>query len=244
SRGVFFQMTAETKAHGGEEFVLVIGLAAGGESFVQSSCQNRHRNAFVDGGLDGPAALAGIGDAAGELGELRIGGESVRGKIQQPGGDDAAATPYFGDIGEVEFVLILFRIAQRGRFRIGVALLLPNISSFQHPKALGVCRHNAVFDAVVNHLDEMAGPVGTAMQVALFGGTLEFFAARGARDAADTGAEGGENGVQLLNHIGFAANHHAVSTFQSPDAATGSDVDIMNAFGGQLPGAAEIINVI
>src|SRR5262249_15646117 len=64
------------------------------------------------------------------------------------------------------------------------------------------------------------------------------------RDVADAWGESGENGIQLLNNIGFAANHHAVSAFQTPDTAAGSDVHIMNAFGGQLPGAAKIINVI
>ena len=65
-----FQVPAETKPHRGKQFVLVIGLAARGEPFVKRRGQHRHRHPFINGRLDRPAALAGIGDPAGEFRQL------------------------------------------------------------------------------------------------------------------------------------------------------------------------------
>ena len=56
----FFQMSAKAEAHRGENLVLKIRLAAGGEALIERRGQNRHRHAFVDCGLDGPAALTRI----------------------------------------------------------------------------------------------------------------------------------------------------------------------------------------
>ena len=63
-------------------------------------------------------------------------------------------------------------------------------------EAFGVGGHEAVFDAVVDHLDEVAGAVGSAVEVAVFGGAAELLAAGGARSYADAGGEGFEDGVE------------------------------------------------
>src|SRR5271165_3634556 len=57
-----FEMAAKTKAHGREHLVLKVRVAARTESLVKRRGQDRHRHAFVNRRLDGPAALAGIGD--------------------------------------------------------------------------------------------------------------------------------------------------------------------------------------
>ena len=51
-------------------------------------------------------------------------------------------------------------------------------------------------------------------------------------------------GSRCLHDIGLAADHQAVAALQSPDAAAGADVDVMDALGLQFLGAANIVDVI
>jgi hypothetical protein len=48
----------------------------------------------------------------------------------------------------------------------------------------------------------------------------------------------------VLDDVFFAADHLAVAAFESPDAAAGADVDIMDAFGREFLGAANVIDVV
>jgi len=78
----------------------------------------------------------------------------------------------------------------------------------------------------------------------LFGGPTEFLATRGPRNATDPRSESGEDWIELLNYVPFSADHHAVTTFQSPDAAACAHVDIMNSFRGQFLCATNVIDVV
>src|SRR5690349_19027369 len=69
---LLLHMPPELPAHRRQQLVLEIRLAARVEALVQRGGQHRRGHGLVDRGLDGPAALAGVGDAAGELRELRI----------------------------------------------------------------------------------------------------------------------------------------------------------------------------
>ena len=82
------------------------------------------------------------------------------------------------------------------------------------------------------------------MQIPLFGGPTEFLATRGPRNATDPRSESGEDWIELLNYVPFSADHHAVTTFQSPDAAACAHVDIMNSFRGQFLCATNVIDVV
>ena len=55
-------------------------------------------------------------------------------------------------------------------------------------KPLRVGGHDPVLDAVVDHLDEVSGAVGAAMQITQFGGAVELLAARRARQVPLPGA--------------------------------------------------------
>ena len=118
----FFQVSAELKAHGREQFVLEVRLAARGEAFVERRGEHGHRHAFVDGGLDRPAAFARIRDSAREFGERGIFDQRGRRQVEQPRGDHAAAPPHLGDVAQVEVVLVVLGVAQRRR--LGVDLVL------------------------------------------------------------------------------------------------------------------------
>src|SRR5262249_24615647 len=105
------------------------------------------------------AALAGILDHALETGKLRIRGERACGQVKQPRTDDAAAPPCLGNVGEVEIEPFV------GGQGFAVCVL-------QNIEAFGKGLHQAIFDSVVDHLDEMSGAVRAAMEVAVFGSRI------------------------------------------------------------------------
>ena len=82
------------------------------------------------------------------------------------------------------------------------------------------------------------------MQVAFLGGAAGFFAAGSAIDIAASGSERFENRVEVLDDVVFAANHLAVTALEAPDAAAGADVNVVDAFGGELLGAADVVDVV
>ncbi len=63
-------MAAEFVAEGREKLVAEVGFAAGAEAIEEGGAEDGGRDRFVDGGFDGPAAFAGVGDATGELAEV------------------------------------------------------------------------------------------------------------------------------------------------------------------------------
>src|SRR5262249_20254269 len=152
-------------------------------------------------------------------------------QVEEPGGDHAAAPPHLGDVAQVEVVLIVLRVAQRRRLGIDLVGALADVGAAQDGQSLGVGGHEAVFDAVVDHLDEVAGGRGPAGQVALLGGAAELFAPGGARDVTPAGRQRLEDRVEPLYRLVGAADHHAVAAFQSPDAARRPHVHVVD-----LPG--------
>ena len=66
-------------------------------------------------------------------------------------------------------------------------------------------------------------------------------APRRARDVAGTRSERGENRVEAEHRFAIAADHHAISALETPDAAAGADVDIMDAALLQRLAAAYVV---
>src|ERR1700688_496586 len=122
----------------------------------------------------------------------------------------------------------MLRIPQRRCLRIYLAFTLACVSAFQDADTLRIRGHDSVLDPVMDHFHEMAGTARPAMQVTLFGRPAKFVAAGRACHFATARCERGENRVETLNYLCVAADHHAITTFQAPDAATGSDIDIVN----------------
>src|SRR5262245_36148298 len=107
-------------------------------------------------------------------------------------------------------------MAQWCRLSVGRLLFLAHVGVAQDAEALGVSGHNAVFDAIVDHLDKMAGAVGAAMQVTLFGRAVHLLAAWRTRQVTRARRKRREDRIEVLHHVSFAANHHAVTAFQTP----------------------------
>src|SRR6267378_425640 len=82
------------------------------------------------------------------------------------------------------------------------------------------------------------------MEVTLFRSAGGFLAPRSTRRVAAARSQRFKNGIKMADSIIFAANHLAVAALQSPHAAAGADINIVNAFCRKLLGAANIIDVI
>src|SRR4029077_8955968 len=98
----------------------------------------------------------------------------------------------------------------------------------QNAQSLGVCSHYAILDSIVNHLDEMPGAVWPTVQIAEFGGAVEFLTSRRSRNVARTGRQRLEDRIEALDYLLLAADHHAVAAIQAPDAAARTDVHVVD----------------
>src|SRR6185437_7862908 len=81
-------------------------------------------------------------------------------------------------------------------------------------KPFGIRLHHSVFDAVVDHLHEVARADWADAAPALVTGRSECF----------------KNGLQAIDDFFIAADHHAVAFLEAPHAAAGAAIDIVDAF--------------
>ena len=82
------------------------------------------------------------------------------------------------------------------------------------------------------------------MQIAVFGCAAEFFASGSPIHGPAAWGERFEDWIHAIHGLFVSADHHAVSTFEAPNAATGADVEVMNTglfeMGATAPIVAEI----
>src|SRR6185437_16098032 len=223
-------VAAEAEPHGRKHLLSEIVLLPRAEASVKRGGEHVGGDRLFDRRLDAPAPLAGILDVARELLQLRILDQRGGAEIQQPGRDDAATPPDFGDIWHVQNEALVLRQI----LRVLVA---------QDVEAFGVGLHQAVLDAVMHHLDEMPGPGWPGVNVAALGAGWGLLAAWRARDIAQAGGESREDRVEMVHSRLRAADHHAVAALDAPDAAGRAAIDVANVLLRQLLGAADVILV-
>src|SRR6185436_19877675 len=119
----------------------------------------------------------------------------------------------------------------RGGFGVHRAAGLAGVGVLQNVETFAVRRHDAVLDAVVHHLHEVAGAFRSAVQVAFDGRAWNLVAARGLVYIALTRRETFEDGIQPLHDLGGSADHLAIAALEAPDTAGGADVAVVNPFG-------------
>src|SRR5580704_15212878 len=90
----------------------------------------------------------------------------------------------------------------------------------------------------------MARAVWPAVQITLFGGSVQFLAARGARHVARARRERREYGIEVMDHALLATNHHAITALQSPHSAARPHVHVVNPSRREVFGAPDIIHII
>src|SRR6185369_2981057 len=178
----------------------------------------------------GPATLAGIGDAARELLERLIGRQRGCDEIEQPRGDDASAAPYLGDVRHIELESLVSRKTILGPL-------------FQNVEAFSVGLHHSIFDAVVNHLHEMARTRGASVNITEFRLPMRTgkVGVAGSLDRSEAGGERDEDGIEQFDLRGRPPDHHAISTLQAPDSSRNANIQIVEPLFRQCLRTADIV---
>ena len=199
SPGLLLDVAAELEAHGRQQLVGEVRLAARREPLVQRGRQDVRRacpRRWPPGSSSGPRPSPRRGRRSpSRSGDFEQGD---RRQVEEPRGDHAAAAPDLGDVGQVQVVLVVLGMAQRRRLGVDGPLRLADVGVLQDVQALGVGGHDPVLDAVVDHLDEVAGAGRPAVQVAVLGRSADLLAARRARDVAASRRERLEDRIEAL----------------------------------------------
>ncbi len=141
--------------------------------------------------------------------------------------------------------MVVLRVAQRRCLGVDLMFLLADIGGAEHAHSLGIGGHDAVLDAVMHHLDEVAGAVWPAVQVTLLGSTTGLFTPRRAWYlVTHAGRQSGQDRIEVLDHRVFTTNHHAVSSLQSPDPTTRPYVHVVDSLRREFLGAPDVIHVV
>src|SRR5262249_23491960 len=92
--------------------------------------------------------------------------------------------------------------------------------------------------------DEVSSAGRAAVEIALLSCSANLFPARSARNVADARSKRFEDWIEMLDCIFGAADHHAVSAVNAPDAATGADIDVVDATAFQFQRPPNIVFVV
>ena len=111
-------------------------------------------------------------------------------------------------------------------------------------ETFGVGGHDAVLDAVVNHFDEVSSAAAATVQIALLGAAGGTVSARRSRRGVDARCERPEDRLEPPDDDFLTADHQAVALVHAPDAATGTDIQVVNAGWTKPFGAAHVVAIV
>src|SRR6202165_5442571 len=94
-----------------------------------------------------------------------------------------------------------------------------DIGILQDVKTFGIGLHQAIFDAVMNHLDEVPGADRAGVNVALLDPDIASLAAASAWNLAKARRQCREDRIEPIHPRLVAADHHAIAAVDTPDAA-------------------------
>jgi hypothetical protein len=95
----------------------------------------------------------------------------------------------------------------------------------------------------MHHLDEMAGSVGPAVEIASLSRAL-LLASRRTWSCSNAWRERDEDGVEVLDDFLFPPYHQAVTAFPSRYSTAGTHINVMYAFGMKLRATLYIVVII
>ncbi len=180
-------------------------LLPAGEPRVERRRDHGQRDRVVHRGLDGPAPLAAVLRVPAQPRQVGVLLQRVDHQVQQPGADDRALLPaahHRGDVGH-------------------------HVGRLEQLPALGVGLHEAVLDAVVDHLGEVPGSDRAGVDEA----------------AVALGLEHVEERLHERDLLGSAADHEAVALGQPPDATGHPGVHEADPPGLELGGVPLVVGV-
>src|ERR1017187_6139443 len=114
----------------------------------------------------------------------------------------------------------------------------------QNVKSFGVGSHQSVFNAVMDHLDEMAGAGRPAMEITLLDRATNLFSSRCTRDIAASRSKRLKDRIEVQYGIALASDHQTITALDPPYAAACPHIDIANTFGLQFFGSPDVINIV
>ena len=130
---------------------------------------------------------------------------------------------------DVKLVAVEFWIAQWRRLSIHLVALAAGIGTLDDVQPFRVGGHDAIFDAVMDHFDEMTAAVRPTIEIAIFRLARLARRANRTRRGGDFRCKGLEDGIKMPDNFRLAADHLAVATLQPPYSSTYPDIDIMEA---------------
>ncbi len=117
-RSLLLHVAAEAEAHRGEHLVLEEVQVARGEALEEGGGEDVGGHALVVGGRTVQRPSPESDTLPPNLSRPGSRSEGLRREVEEPGGDDAAAAPQLGDVGEVEVVLVVLGVPERRRLRV------------------------------------------------------------------------------------------------------------------------------
>jgi hypothetical protein len=96
----------------------------------------------------------------------------------------------------------------------------------EHCEPFTIGSHHAVLDAIVHHLDEVAGTVPATMQITLVCSRLVVVSAGCLRCCIVSRRECPEYRLKVTYCAAFAADHQAIAAFTAPDTTAGAYIEV------------------
>ena len=120
-------------------------------------------------------------------------------------------------------------VAQRRCLGIRSALLLADVGVAQDIQPLRIGCHDAILNAVVDHLDKVACATWAAVQVAVLGCAAYLLSSRRARRRIHLWGQSGKDWVNALDDGIIPADHQAVAPLRTPNPTARPGVHIVDA---------------
>src|SRR3984893_7970709 len=189
-----FNVTAKLVPHGGKHFFGKRVLFSRTKASKEGSAEHLSWSRLIDGRLNRPSSFAGVLHTPSEVIKVRIFCQRHCRKVEEPRADHAAPSPKFGYVRQIEIV------------PISVGQPIQRCSA-QNIEPLGVSLDKPIFDPIVDHLNEMRGTRRSAIQIAIFRGTLELFASRRRRRIALAGGKCRKNWFEPFHRFAISSDH-------------------------------------
>ena len=93
-------------------------------------------------------------------------------------------------------------------------------------------------------LTKWPAPLGPQCKIALLGGAVDLFAPGRARNVAHARRQRLEDRIETLDRLVRAADHHAVAALQTPHAAAGAHIHVVDSLRREFLGAADIVDIV
>ena len=103
-------------------------------------------------------------------------------------------------------------MAQWRGLRVRGLAFLSHVRMLEDVQPFSVSGHQAVLDAVMDHLHEVSRSCRTAVQISVFSGAVPPLPAGGGRRRAAAGSKRAEYGIKTLDRRFRTTNHQAVAT--------------------------------